>query len=66
MPTAHNRNSSLWKKIRARVLQRDGFTCYYCGADADTVDHILAVAKGGTDDMENLVAACRSDRKSVV
>ena len=27
--------------------------------DATTVDHIIPVAKGGTDDPENLVAACR-------
>ena len=27
--------------------------------EANTVDHIVPVAKGGTDDPENLVAACR-------
>jgi 5-methylcytosine-specific restriction endonuclease McrA len=27
--------------------------------EANTVDHIIPVAKGGTDDPENLVAACR-------
>jgi 5-methylcytosine-specific restriction endonuclease McrA len=57
---AHNRNSSLWKKIRERVLRRDSYICYYCGQDADTVDHIVPIAKGGGDEMDNLVAACRS------
>jgi 5-methylcytosine-specific restriction endonuclease McrA len=27
--------------------------------DATTVDHIIPVAKGGTDDLDNLVAACK-------
>jgi 5-methylcytosine-specific restriction endonuclease McrA len=27
--------------------------------DATTVDHIIPVAKGGSDDPENLVAACK-------
>ena len=52
-------NSSTWKKLRLRILNRDGRECYWCGMDANTVDHIIPVAKGGTDDPENLVAACR-------
>ena len=52
-------NSATWKKLRLRILNRDGRECYWCGMDASTVDHIIPVAKGGTDDPENLVAACR-------
>jgi 5-methylcytosine-specific restriction endonuclease McrA len=52
-------NSTQWKKIRRRILARDGFVCQWCGLEADTVDHIVPVAKGGTDHDENLVAACR-------
>lgn len=52
-------NSTQWKKLRLRILQRDGYECYWCGMDATTVDHIVPVAKGGTDDTENLVAACK-------
>ena len=52
-------NSAQWKKIRLRILMRDGYECYWCGMDADTVDHIIPVAKGGTDVDDNLVAACR-------
>ena len=52
-------NSSTWKKLRLRILNRDGRECYWCGMEANTVDHIVPVAKGGTDDPENLVAACR-------
>lgn len=52
-------NSTQWKKLRLRILQRDLWECYWCGMDATTVDHIVPVAKGGTDDQENLVAACK-------
>lgn len=50
------------QRLRFAVLTRDGFKCRYCGAPAPdvrlTVDHVIPVAKGGTDDMDNLVAAC--------
>lgn len=52
-------NSTQWKKLRLVILQRDGYECYYCGQDANTVDHLIPVAKGGSDDRENLVAACK-------
>ena len=49
----------LWSKIRLRILIRDGYCCQYCGSeDATTVDHVLPISKGGTDDPDNLVAAC--------
>lgn len=49
----------LWSKIRLRILIRDGYCCQYCGSEnATTVDHVLPISKGGTDDPDNLVAAC--------
>jgi len=48
-----------WKKLRLSVLARDGYICAYCGQDATTVDHVVAVARGGEMfDRENLVACC--------
>ena len=48
--------------LRWKVLQRDNFTCQYCGRHAPDValeiDHIIPVAKGGTNDILNLVTAC--------
>lgn len=51
-------SSSKWRKIRERVLIRDQYTCYYCGQEAFTVDHIVPRKLGGDDSMDNLVAAC--------
>ena len=49
-----------WRKIRARILDRDGHRCSYCGGPADQVDHILARANGGGDDEDNLTACCKT------
>lgn len=52
--------------IRFRVLNRDNFTCRYCGAsplDDESVklevDHIHARARGGYDQMGNMITACK-------
>lgn len=51
------------KRVRYEVLRRDGHACRYCGGTAPdvalTVDHVVPVALGGSDDSSNLVAACR-------
>lgn len=48
-----------WQALRRQVLERDGALCAYCHQEADTVDHIVPKAAGGTDALGNLVAACR-------
>lgn len=43
----------------ARVAAGVVGPCFYCGDElADTVDHMVPVAGGGTDDRSNLVSAC--------
>ncbi len=53
---------SLSKRVRFLVLQRDRFTCQYCGSRAPDVeleiDHIHPVVSGGVDGLLNLVTAC--------
>lgn len=43
---------------RAAVLMIWGNRCFYCGHDANQVDHIVARQKRGVDAAHNLVAAC--------
>lgn len=42
----------------AQILRHD--PCAYCGAPATVIDHIDALACGGTHESNNLTAACRS------
>jgi hypothetical protein len=50
--------------LRFAVLDRDGFTCFYCGATGAGivlhVDHFIPLSRGGEDDYMNLVAACEA------
>lgn len=61
--TKSKRRNKISSKLRFAALSRDDFTCQYCGRKAPDVvlhvDHIVPVAKGGTDDMDNLITACR-------
>lgn len=55
--------------LRDDATERCAATCFYCGTEAEyvyeagayeglTTDHVMPVVLGGTDDPENLVAAC--------
>lgn len=50
-------------RLRFTILDRDNFTCRYCGAtsrDAKLeVDHINPVYLGGKNDENNLITACK-------
>ena len=50
--------SRAWRKLRETVLNRDGYSCAWCGEYATTLDHIIERDRGGTDHLDNLVAAC--------
>jgi hypothetical protein len=50
-------------RARFEVFKRDKFTCQYCGARAPQVElhleHVRPRSAGGTNDMWNLLTACR-------
>lgn len=56
------KRKSLSKRARFEVFKRDGFTCQYCGAHPPAVvlecDHVVPVAEGGGNEMDNLVTSC--------
>lgn len=48
---------------RLAIYLRDGLACVYCGESIEdgarlTLDHVLAVRKGGTNHESNVVTAC--------
>ena len=57
------RSQRKYKAVRLQVLSRDNYTCYYCNAEADTVDHIVPVSKSNDKseafNPNNLIAACK-------
>ena len=58
-----NKRKSMSKTLRFEVFKRDSFSCQYCGATPSKktmleVDHIKPVAKGGDNDILNLITSC--------
>jgi 5-methylcytosine-specific restriction enzyme A len=56
---------SAWERIRLVALRRDSYLCQTCLAkgrptQATEVHHVIAKAKGGTDDLSNLASICRA------
>jgi len=56
------KRKAISKRTRFEVFKRDGFRCQYCGETAPDVvlhvDHIKPVAKGGSNEIVNLVTSC--------
>lgn len=50
--------------VRQAVFERDGRSCSYCRRPIEWAeyqcDHVIAVSRGGDDDISNLVASCRT------
>lgn len=60
---------SAWRKLREVVLKRDGYLCQSClkqgrYVTANTVDHIIAKAHGGSDELSNLQSLCDACHKA--
>ncbi len=43
---------------RRAVFARDDYRCQYCGASADSIDHVFPRSRGGGHHWENVAAAC--------
>jgi len=52
------------KEFRRLILERDQYTCRFCGQYGDTIDHMLPRAKGGHTTPDNCVCACHSCNQS--
>ena len=52
----HDRNVAV---NRRTVFARDGHRCQYCGAQAESIDHVVPRSRGGPHSWDNVVACCR-------
>jgi len=53
------------KPLRSKVTRRDGFRCKRCGHRPNSqtelsVHHIVPLAKGGADEIENMITLCKA------
>jgi HNH endonuclease len=53
-------NRSVSPSVRELVLERDGYTCRYCGSKTPPfhLDHVYPFSKGGETSYQNLVTSC--------
>lgn len=51
--------SAQYQRNRTLVLGPDA-ACHWCGKPATAVDHLVEVDRGGTSELENLVASCKT------
>lgn len=59
----NGRGGRPWRRLRGQILERDQYLCQPCKrkgrvTEATQVDHIIPIAKDGTDDRANLQAIC--------
>lgn len=47
------------KVFKQMVLDRDGYTCFYCKEYGLTIDHVMPKSKGGITSFENCVCSCK-------
>lgn len=51
----NGRGTAAWKRTRQAVLIAHNYICHMCGhPGADTVDHLVPLAHGGTNTYDNL------------
>lgn len=63
VPSGITLRTPVSKRLRFRVMRRDGYRCRLCGMTSDDgitleVDHIVPVAKGGRTEESNLWTLC--------
>jgi len=54
-------------KTRQTIYEKTNYHCYYCGTALNpenwSVDHIIPISLGGSDELDNLTGACISCNK---
>ena len=54
--------TSTYRQMQLALIDRDGYVCSELGCDFQfdlTIDHVVPLSKGGSDDLDNLKFLCR-------
>jgi 5-methylcytosine-specific restriction endonuclease McrA len=57
-------NTTKRESLRAQAFRMYGKTCNYCGDIGLEVDHVIELAAGGENSIENLQILCKSCHKA--
>lgn len=58
---AKRKSNGVYDISKKELLRLNRGPCFYCGSTEQiTVDHVVAIARGGVDGIGNLVSACKS------
>ena len=65
LPTERLARGKVPKGLRKETLENDGYECVVCGArDRLEADHIIPVARGGSDVISNMQTLCKTCNSS--
>jgi 5-methylcytosine-specific restriction endonuclease McrA len=57
-------NTTKRESLRAQAFRMYGKTCNYCGEIGNEVDHVIELASGGDNTIENLQVLCKACHKA--
>jgi len=63
-PAQRGYNAEYQRNRKAVLAASDGMCAWGCGRAATTVDHVVPLARGGSNDLDNLVPACATCNSS--
>ena len=65
MSRAHSQGTTTqWRNLRAACFRVWGRSCLMCGDRATDVDHIIELAAGGTNTIDNVQPLCKDCHKA--
>ena len=63
------KRKSVKKLLKDKIIQRDGFVCFYSGKELSyddlTIEHLIPVCRGGKNTLENMVLCTKEENQKM-